>query len=438
MLSVALTGNVASGKSAVASVWREAGVPVVAADDLAREAVAPGSAGLQRVVEAFGDGVLAADGSLDRDRMRERVFADPDARRRLEAIVHPIVWTLRDRWLAEREAEGHELVVSEIPLLYETGRQDAFDLVVLVDAPEAVRLERMRRDRGLDEAAARAMMAAQMEAAAKRARADLVLDNDADLDTLRARALDLLDELLARAEARSPVKPPGPGAPRPGRMRVDLHLHTRASWDCLSDPMELLERAATRGVERIAVTDHDVLHLALELAERFPERVIPGEEVRTAEGIDVIGLYLSEAIPGRTPARETIERIRAQGGIAYLPHPYARGKGGSGRFAEELAPLVDVVEVFNARLHPGRLNVPAADLARRHDRLRGAGSDAHTVGEVGGAFVEVPRHANRPEGLRQALRSGRVRGRTASNLVHLASTWAKVRRRLPGAPDGAG
>jgi predicted metal-dependent phosphoesterase TrpH len=190
-------------------------------------------------------------------------------------------------------------------------------------------------------------------------------------------------------------------------------------------------------VERLAVTDHDRLGLALRLAKQYPEQVIPGEEVRTAEGIDVIGLYLKEEIPRGTPAREVVKRVRDQGGIVYLPHPYAAGKGGGGRLAEELAPLVDVVEVFNARLHNPALNQAAEGLAERFRRLKGAGSDAHTPAEVGGAFVEVPHHPNEPAALLAALRSGRVHGRSASRAVHLASTWAKVRKKLPGSPGEA-
>jgi predicted metal-dependent phosphoesterase TrpH len=219
-------------------------------------------------------------------------------------------------------------------------------------------------------------------------------------------------------------------------MRLDLHMHTWGSWDCLSDPEKVLAAARSRGVERIAITDHNRLHVALEMAARYPQHVIPGEEVKTAEGIDVIGLYLHTEIPKGTPAADTCRMIRDQGGIAYLPHPYARGKGGSGRYADELAPLCEVVEVFNARLHPGRLNDPAPDLATRHGCLRGAGSDAHTVGEVAGAWVEVPVHPNTPDGLRAALAEGRVHGTTSSNLVHLASTWAKVRKKLPGGRRG--
>jgi predicted metal-dependent phosphoesterase TrpH len=218
----------------------------------------------------------------------------------------------------------------------------------------------------------------------------------------------------------------------PSKIRIDLHLHTRASRDCLSDPLELLERAERLGIQRLAVTDHDRLSLALELHGCYPDRVIPGEEVRTAEGIDVIGLYLSTEIPKGTPARETCRLIREDGGIVYLPHPFARGKGGSGRYAEELAPLVDVVEVFNARLHPGKLNGPAEELARKHGKLRGAGSDAHTPGELGGAWVELPAHRNEPQALLTALGTGRVWGETGPLWLHVASTWAKIRKRLPG------
>ena len=433
MRIVGLTGSVAAGKSTVAEAWTRAGIPVLGADDLARDAVAPGSEGLARVVDAFGADVLDADGGLDRDRMRDRVFRDPEARRRLEEIVHPRVREARDRWLAVQASEGATLVVLEIPLLLETGLEGSVDEVVVVDAPAETRLERMVRDRGLEEGEARRIIESQMGDDEKRARADHVLRNDGPLEPLLRAAALLLTTLAHETAARPADDPAWDRPPAPGWMRVDLHLHTRASWDCLSDPEELLARAAERGVTRLAFTDHDTLPAALEWAARYPDRIIPGEEVRTAEGIDVIGLYLSETIPRGTPAREVVARVREQGGITYLPHPFASGKGGGGEYAEELAPWMDVVEVFNGRLHPGRLNGPAVQLAHRFHRLRGAGSDAHTVGEVGNAYVELPVHDNRPEALRRALRRGRPAGRTASNLVHLASTWAKVRKRLPGA-----
>ena len=216
------------------------------------------------------------------------------------------------------------------------------------------------------------------------------------------------------------------------RLRIDLHLHTRGSWDSVSDPEAVLERARRRGVERIAITDHNRLGVALEMAARHPDAVIPGEEVKTAEGIDVIGLYLTDEIPKGTPARETIQRIRDQGGIPYLPHPYAAGKGGSGRYAEELAPLVDVVEVFNSRLRPRSANRKALELAHRHGKLQGAGSDAHSVGEVGNAWVEVAPHPNEPGALLEALATARPHGERAGLHVFLFSNWAKVRKKLGG------
>jgi dephospho-CoA kinase len=429
---VGLTGNVAAGKSTVAEAWERAGIPVIRADDLAAEALAPGSAGLSEVVETFGDAVLDPSGGLDRAALRDRVFRDAEARGRLEEIVHPRVRAARDAWLGERRKAGSALAVVEIPLLFETGGEGSVDEVVVVDAPPALRLERMVRDRGLDPDEARRIMESQMDAVEKRERAGHVLENDGTVEALlRASAL-LLAALAPERSEEAAAAPEWNRHPEPGWMRVDLHLHTRASWDSLSDPEALIRQAEERGVTRLAFTDHNTVEAALKWAERYPDRIIPGEEVKTAEGIDVIGLYLHQEIPKGTPAREVVERVREQGGVTYLPHPYAAGKGGGGRYAEELAPFMDVVEVFNGRLHPGRLNEPAVDLARRYRRLRGAGSDAHTVGEVAGAYVEVPVHENTPEGLRTALRHGRPAGRTASNLVHLASTWAKVRKKLPG------
>lgn len=421
MLTVGLTGSVASGKSTVAGMWKEEGVPVASADDFARRAVEPGSEGLRRVVEAFGTEVLSDDGSLDRAAVRRRVFENARERRRLEEILHPLIARRRERWLEELRRDGAPLAVAEIPLLFEAGVEDEFDVIVVVDAPEEERLRRLREDRGLTEEEARSIMAAQLDPGEKRRRADIVVDNGTDLQALRRKAGSVLEELRARA--------PGEAV---RRLRIDLHLHTLASRDCLTDPEEVLERALAAGLDRIAITDHDEIEAALEMAVRHPDRVIPGEEVKTAEGVDVIGLYLQERIPGGTPARETCHRIREQGGLVYLPHPFAPGKGGSGELAEELAPELDVVEVFNSRLHRAMLNHRARELADRHGLPGGAGSDAHSLGEVGRGFVEVPRHANRPEALLEALGSARIHGRESPRWVHLHSTWAKVRKRLPG------
>lgn len=197
MKNVALTGNVAAGKSAVARRWEELGVPVLKSDDVARGVVERGTSGLRQVTEAFGEEVLRADGSLDRDRLRALVARDREARRRLEGILHPLIEEERRRWLEEQEAAGRELAVSEIPLLFEVGLQDEFDVVVFVDAPEEMRLERVVRDRGVSRGEARALLAMQDPPGPKRRAADHVIENDGSLDELRSRAEGVLEALRA-------------------------------------------------------------------------------------------------------------------------------------------------------------------------------------------------------------------------------------------------
>lgn len=417
MFRVGLTGNIASGKSSVTRVWAEHGAPVIDADALAREAVAPGTPGLEQVREAFGSEVMDGD-VLDRAALRRRVFSDPEARKRLEAIVHPEVGRLR----AEREAalrrQGADVVVHDIPLLFEVGLDAQFDMIVLVDAPRQVRLERLVRDRRLSRDEARAMIDAQMASSVKRGRADLVIDNDGTLDELADTARWAWGEIQRRAGVRVDRSA--------GRLRVDMHIHSRGSFDCLSDPEAIIEQAGRIGLHRICITDHDEIEVALELAERYPDRVIPGEEVKTAEGVDIIGIYLQEWIPKGTPARETCERIREQGGLVYVPHPFAGGKGGGGSILAEIEDLVDVVEGFNARIHRAALNDRARDWALERELPLGAGSDAHTLGEIGHGYVEVPAFNNEPSSFLTALGQATLHGRESSVFVHLASTLAKL------------
>jgi dephospho-CoA kinase len=199
MLRVALTGNIASGKSAVARIWADAGIPVVRADDLAREVVGPGTEGLQSVREEFGEGVLLEDGTLDRDATRRLVFGDPVARGRLEEILHPLIGARREEWIRIHEEHGTPLAVAEIPLLFEAELQDDYDIVVLVFAPREERLRRIVSDRGIQENEALRIMAAQIPSREKMARADFVLDNGGTLGDLEIRSLALLDLLRARA-----------------------------------------------------------------------------------------------------------------------------------------------------------------------------------------------------------------------------------------------
>ncbi len=199
MLRVGLTGNIASGKSSVARVWRDAGAHVVDADELARVAVSSGSSGLAAIRAEWGDSVLNEDGTLDRAAMRDIVFRDPVQRERLEAIIHPEVARLREERLTELQAAGVALAVSDIPLLFEVGLEGEFDLIVLVDAPAPVRHERLVRDRGLTAGAADRLIAAQLPAETKRERADIVIDNHGSLAQLEGSARAAWQELLRRA-----------------------------------------------------------------------------------------------------------------------------------------------------------------------------------------------------------------------------------------------
>lgn len=213
-------------------------------------------------------------------------------------------------------------------------------------------------------------------------------------------------------------------------MKVDMHLHTRGSYDCLTDPERVLECAAARGVDVVCVTDHDTIETAVALQARYPQRVIVGEEVKTAEGVDIIGLFMREAVPRHTPAVETCRRIREQGALVYVPHPFAPGKGGGGAVLQQIAEWIDAFEGFNGRIHDPALNQRAVDWARARDLPLGAGSDAHTPGEVARAYVEMPDAVLEPGAFLDALRQGTIHGRSASWLVHAASTYAKWRKRL--------
>lgn len=216
----------------------------------------------------------------------------------------------------------------------------------------------------------------------------------------------------------------------PDAWEVDLHSHTHASYDCLNDPADLVAAAREAGLHRLAVTDHDEIEGALEARSRAPDLVIVGEEVRTAEGLDLIGLFLSERIPPGGAFPEVAEAIRRQGGLVYLPHPFDRHRGASETFLEEMVVHLDAVEGLNARVHDGRRNRRARAWAGRRGLPVGAGSDAHLLSEVGRVRVRLPPFED-AAGLLRSLAGGRLLGRPSGRWVHLGSTWAKVRKRFP-------
>ena len=198
MLRVGLTGGIGAGKSEVSARLAAQGAVVIDADAIAREVVEPGTEGLAEVVEAFGPEVLRPDGALDRPRLGEIVFADPELRGKLNAIVHPRVGARMAE--LEGEAAPGAIVVHDVPLIAESGRTDAYDLVVVVDAPPRVQTDRLVRRRGMTREQAKARMAAQASREQRLAIADIVIDNSGSLSELDRQVGDLWGELRRRAD----------------------------------------------------------------------------------------------------------------------------------------------------------------------------------------------------------------------------------------------
>jgi dephospho-CoA kinase len=206
MLLVGLTGNIASGKSTVARMFAERGATIVDADVLARHAVRPHTEAYRAIVERWGSGVLAPDDQLDRGALRQAVFQNAEELEALNAIVHPEVARLRHAEVARARERGDRIVVCDVPLLFERRLTDDFDRIVLVDAPRPLRLERLMRDRGLSHTEAMNMIAAQMPAELKRARADYVIDNAGSRAQLEELVRDVWAALEREANEREHVR----------------------------------------------------------------------------------------------------------------------------------------------------------------------------------------------------------------------------------------
>ncbi|HEY6826237.1 MAG TPA: dephospho-CoA kinase [Gemmatimonadaceae bacterium] len=191
MLLVGLTGNIGSGKSTVAQMLSERGATIIDADVLARRAVELGTPAFAKIVARWGSSILAPDGHLDRAALRRVVFGDHAQLEELNQIVHPEVERLRARLIDQAKRRGDRVVVCDIPLLFERHMTDRFDRIVLVDAHRAIRLERLVKERGLRETEAMDMIAAQMPAELKRARADFIIENDGTFAQLERRVNDV-------------------------------------------------------------------------------------------------------------------------------------------------------------------------------------------------------------------------------------------------------
>ncbi len=213
----------------------------------------------------------------------------------------------------------------------------------------------------------------------------------------------------------------------------DLHTHTCYSRDSLTSLEAFLDACRRKGLDRVAVTDHDTIAGALRLKERAPERIIVGQEIHTTHG-ELIAYFLTEPIPAGLPPEESIDRVRQQGGVVGISHPLDRLRREAMRKGTfDLLDRVDFLEGFNARcLLPGD-NRAARALALQHGLPVTAGSDAHTVWEIGRAVVVLPPFDS-PAAFLESLRAGHVRGRISPPWLHLFSTYAKIAHRWGCSP----
>ena len=201
MLVVGLTGGIASGKSTVSRMFREAGIPVICADDLAHEVVKPGSAALDEIRRTFGEEFLDSDGALDRVAMAGLVFQDKDKRRALESIIHPRVGEEREKLLQEFAAQGYKIVIVDVPLLYESGWTDSFDMIVVAYVPPDIQIQRLIARDSLAPEEARSRLDAQMPIDEKKELAERVIDNTGSMEHTREQVTNIIEDLMDMANS---------------------------------------------------------------------------------------------------------------------------------------------------------------------------------------------------------------------------------------------
>ena len=216
-----------------------------------------------------------------------------------------------------------------------------------------------------------------------------------------------------------------------GLWRIDLHSHTWVSPDSNTNPKDLVERAREVGLAKLAVTDHNSIEGALEARALAPDLIIVGQEIDTAAGGELIAYFVTEQIPPHLSCEEAIARLRAQGAIISVSHPLDRLRGSAMGAANTLKIIdqVDALEVFNARCLLAADNRRAAALAAQHQKPGTAGSDAHTLREIGAAYVELAPFKGNAEAFLASLVLGKAAGRLTGVLPHLRSTLAKFGKR---------
>ncbi len=213
-------------------------------------------------------------------------------------------------------------------------------------------------------------------------------------------------------------------------MKADLHLHTKYSIDCQTTLEQIIRRCEEIGINCIAIADHGTTEGALKMQAIAPFPVIVAEEILTPEG-EIMGMFLKETIPSGLSVDEAITRIKAQGGLVCIPHPFdiIRRLGLGTRKIEGMIEQIDVIEVFNSRSPFPWNSSQAQNFAQKFGIPGGAGSDAHTVREIGNAYVEMPEFNGQEEFLK-ALAQGKISGHMSNPLGHFASVWARLKHNL--------
>ncbi len=210
-------------------------------------------------------------------------------------------------------------------------------------------------------------------------------------------------------------------------LKADLHIHTRYSMDCQTPLDKIIKRCQELGINCIAIADHGTAEGGLAMQKIAPFKVIVAEEILTTEG-EIMGMFLKKTIPSGITPQEAIKRIREQDGIVNIPHPFEtiRGSALKDKIIDQIAEEIDLMEVLNSRSPFSTNSNKARSFASKHGIPGGAGSDAHTVNEIGNAYIEIPDFNNKDDFLK-AVAQGKICGKRSGLFVHFFSSWAKVK-----------
>lgn len=217
-------------------------------------------------------------------------------------------------------------------------------------------------------------------------------------------------------------------------MKAVFHTHTNYSVDGSMSPYDIVKLAQTNNIELLAITDHNEIRGAQEVQRIAPFPVIVGEEIQTREGGEIIGLFLNQLIQKNISVFSAIEEIKQQGGITYLPHPFdkIRTKQFSTQVLEKIAPLIDIVEVFNSRNVQESANTEALNFALKYDKIQCVGADVHLPVEMKGASVTFNLRINSPEGILDSLREAKFNKQKNPLWVHAVSKMLSLKRKILG------